>query len=59
MIKLLYTVNEAACILNCSSAKVYKLIKKGILPYGLNGRNYILHLDDIKAYARSLVNYCN
>lgn len=59
MIKLLYTVNEAACILNCSSAKIYKLIKKGKIHYGINGRNYLLHIDDIKTYARSVVNQCN
>lgn len=34
MNKLIYTVTEAAYLLNCSAAKVYKLIKAGKLPYG-------------------------
>ena len=59
MTKLLYTVNEAACILNCSSAKIYKLIKNGKIPYGIYGRIYLLHIDDIKTYARSVVNQRN
>lgn len=59
MPKLIYTVTEAAYLLNCSSAKVYKLIKTGKLPYGKQRHNYILHIDDIRNYARSSVNQSN
>lgn len=43
-------------MLNCSTASVYKLIDKGILPYTVKGKSYLLHIDDLKAYARSKVN---
>ena len=59
MHKLIYTVTEAANLLNCSAAKVYKLIKTGKLPYGKQGHNYILYIDDIRNYARSSVNLSN
>lgn len=55
MNKLIYTVTEAAYLLNCSAAKVYKLIKAGKLPYGKNGHAYILYLEDIRNYARSSI----
>ena len=55
MNKLIYTVTEAAYLLNCSAAKVYKLIKAGKLPYGKNGHSYILYLEDIRNYARSSI----
>ncbi len=56
MDKILYSVSEAAYMLNCSTASVYKLIDKGILPYTVKGKSYLLHIDDLKAYARSKVN---
>lgn len=50
--KLLLTVSEAAYILNCSSASVYKLIHSGQLRYKIHGRAYRISSEDVENYAR-------
>lgn len=54
--KFLLTIAEAAYLLNCSSSHVLKLIHTGKLKYAKKKREYILHIDDIYAYARLSVN---
>ncbi len=39
MQKILVTVAEAACLLNYSTATIYKLINSGQLPYIKKGKN--------------------
>ncbi len=53
--KLLLTVYEAAYILSCSGATVYKLIKEGKIRYYKHGRAYRIHVEDVKNYAKSVL----
>ena len=51
--KLLLTVSEAAYILNCSSASVYKLIHFGTIRYKKYGRTFRISSEDVENYARA------
>ncbi len=53
--KLLLTVNEAAYVLNCSGATIYKMIKEGKVRYYKHGRAYRIAIEDIISYISSVL----
>lgn len=55
--KLLLTVYEAAYILNCSSATIYKLINSGQLRYKNQGKAFRILAEDVENYARLSSHY--
>lgn len=57
--KLLLSVTEAAYILNCSSATIYKLIHSGQLPYKMHGKAFRVLTEDVENYARLSLHYKN
>lgn len=57
--KLLLTVSEAAYILNCSSAYVYKLIHFGVLRYKMHGKAFRIPSEDVENYVRSSLHNIN
>ena len=57
--KLLLSVSEAAYMLNCSAASVYKLIHSGQLPYKKHGKAFRVLTEDVENYARLSLHYEN
>lgn len=51
MDKLLLTVSDVAFMLSCSDSYVYNLIYSNKLTAAKRGNRYIIHIDDVKAYA--------
>ena len=57
--KLLLSVSEAAYMLNCSAASVYKLIHSGQLPYKKHGKAFRVLTEDVENYVRSSLHNIN
>ena len=53
MQKILVTVAEAACLLNYSTATIYKLINSGKLPYIKKGKNYLIPFGPMSRFSTS------
>ena len=48
--KALLTVTEAACVLNCSTDLIYRLIRKGELPIIMRGKRYLIPAEALQKY---------
>lgn len=51
--KMLLTMTEAACCLNCSYSSVQKLVKNGKLPVIIRNRTYYILAEDLMSYIKS------
>ena len=50
-----YSVNEAAEFVGCSSQRIYHHLRTGIIKCRRVKCNWVIHIDDIKAYKDKLV----
>ena len=57
MQKILVTVAEAACLLNYSTATIYKLINSCKLPYIKKGKNYLIPFKHLEALVEHSLHY--
>lgn len=54
--KAMLYVAEAACVMGCSSEKVYGLIHRGKLPAHKEGKAWKICVDDLEAYINKIKN---
>jgi excisionase family DNA binding protein len=55
--KVVLHVSEVACLLQCSSLTVYKLIHSGKLPAYKSGKAWKIRVSDLEKYLRSIKLY--